>query len=85
MLAQRRHAEAGGAREDAPRLSLTRAQLKKRRHQLSFTSSENQVGADYGKRVVLPRNAAWESAHAAVRVTTVPHGFQGEVWPEDAA
>jgi hypothetical protein len=38
------------------------------------------VSADYGKRVVQPRNAAWEAAHGAVRVTTVPDGYKGAVW-----
>ena len=64
----------------APRLTVGRAQLKKRKHMLDFTSSENHVGADYAKRRVLPRNAEWETRHAALRITSVPHGYEGPVW-----
>ena len=47
---------------------------------LDFVTSDNQVGAAYGKRRVLPRNAAWEAKHAALRITSVPHGYEGPVW-----
>ena len=59
---------------------LRRSQLKKRNFGLSFETSDNRVGADYGKRTVLPRNAEWEAKHAALRITSVPHGYEGPVW-----
>ena len=74
------HYERGGDKASAPRLTVGRAQLKKRKHMLDFVSSDNQVGAAYGKRRVLPRNAAWEAKHAALRITSVPHGYEGPVW-----
>lgn len=80
VLAQHAHEQAGGGKEGAPKLAVGRAQLKKRKHMLDFTSTDNHVGADYGKRRVLPRNAAWEARHAALRITSVPHGFQGVEW-----
>ena len=63
----------------APKV-LRRAQLLKRSLGLSFVCNNNRVGADYGKRVPQPRDASWEQQHGAVRVTTVPHGYQGTVW-----
>ena len=80
VLEQHAHYEAGGDKASAPRLTVGRAQLKKRKHMLDFTSSENHVGADYAKRRVLPRDAEWETRHAALRITSVPHGYEGPVW-----
>ena len=51
------------------------AQLRKQRLELSFETNDNKVGAEYAKRVVLPRNALWEREHGAVRITTVPYGY----------
>ena len=67
-------------RREAPHLQLRRAQLIKRSLGLSFVCNGNRVGAEYGKRVVQPRDAAWESTHGAVRVTTVPLGYRGPVF-----
>ena len=80
VLEQHAHYERGGDKASAPRLTVGRAQLKKRKHMLDFTSSENHVGADYAKRRVLPRDAEWETRHAALRITSVPHGYEGPVW-----
>ena len=79
VLDQRRYAE-GGAGEAAPHLDLRRAQLKKQRLGLSFETNDNRIGAEYQKRVVQPRNAQWEREHGAVRVTTVPYGYEGAIW-----
>ena len=79
VLEQRAHAE-GGETGDAPHLDLRRAQLMKRSLGLSFVCNGNRVTADYGKREPQPRNAAWEAANGAVRVTTLPTGYEGEAW-----
>ena len=82
VLDHRAHVESGGAPSDAPKLELRRSQLKKRNFGLSFECNPNKVGADYGKRTVLPRNADWERRCAAVRITSVPLGYEGEIWPD---
>ena len=63
-----------------PEIAVRRVQVKKQKNMCRFETNDNRVSAEYRKRVVLPRDSAWEAKHAAVRITTVPHGYEGSVW-----
>ena len=65
-------------------LDLDRSQLRKGQCQLRFIEATSSVApSEYDKRVVQPRNEEWEAAHGAMRVTTLPAGYEGRSWSED--
>ena len=84
-MEQHAYAEAQGESAEAaqrtrPEIAVRRVQVKKQKNMCRFETTDNRVSAEYRKRVVLPRDSAWEAKHAAVRITTVPHGYEGSVW-----
>ena len=63
-----------------PEIEVRRAQMTKQKCMCRFETNSNRVSAVYRKRRVLARNHDWEAQNAAVRVSTVPHGYIGDIW-----
>jgi hypothetical protein len=61
-------------------IDLERTQVVRASLGATFLTKSNTVTARYAKRAVSGRNPAWEAANGALRITTAPHGYEGDVW-----
>jgi hypothetical protein len=61
-------------------IDLERTQVVRASLGATFLTKSNTVTARYAKRAECERNPVWEAANGALRVTTVPHGYEGDVW-----
>ena len=61
-------------------IDLERTQVVRASLGATFLTKSNTVTARYAKCAVSGRNPAWEAANGALRITTAPHGYEGDVW-----
>ena len=61
-------------------IDLERTQVVRASLGATFLTKSNTVTARYAKRAESGRSPAWEAANGALRITTAPHGYEGDVW-----